>query len=556
MTKLTSICIIAIFLFVENASAQSWISLKKEDSQEFFYDSASIKGTKYQRKITIKKNIFANGIQGIKSSIFESSINCDYGTLIYESIKTYSQLDLTGNEQIVAQSANSVKIKPNTTGQLIYSKACVENNNFAESKDQSDLRLMRNIPKVEVREISESEVAYFIPLEFYNTVVPNQNAGLCDLRIVVNGKPFQTVQLGMPLKLQIPVNINDVSDANISWENQTPISGGRYNCVGQGDIFLSELRADEWRTLEEEFESKQPQGATCLLQGMNFKKLPYFRATILKEGISYPSVHNSVAKEVVSACRKIISQNIRKNYECRFGAEKRVTKCNDDWYELKSNQYFKVADSRYLIEGILSGKTIEVRSTETPQANADYKAYVAQQEAEKQKRLEEEAQKRAKKAEDEEKRRIWLASSEGQNWIAQQEAQARREEEASQKLAAEENLRIAREFPFYAIISCGIGMGHMTINACFSGNFGSLEVRNGSDYGLYKIVQIVNRMIPNSREEREGLVINLKNSHEITALNGEGKNLILGLKIIQRSSGSVVFQKQVDNFGIITWKKN
>jgi preprotein translocase subunit SecB len=97
-------------------------------------------------------------------------------------------------------------------------------------------------------------------------------------------------------------------------------------------------------------------------------------------------------------------------------------------------------------------------------------------------------------------------------------------------------------------------MGHMTITACFSGEYGSLEIRNGNEYGLYKIVQIINGMIPNSNEQRDGLVVNLRNNFEINARNGEQKNIILGVKVIQRNSGNVVFQKQVDNFGSIRVK--
>jgi preprotein translocase subunit SecB len=61
-------------------------------------------------------------------------------------------------------------------------------------------------------------------------------------------------------------------------------------------------------------------------------------------------------------------------------------------------------------------------------------------------------------------------------------------------------------------------------------------------------------MIPNSNEQRDGLVVNLRNNFEINARNGEQKNIILGVKVIQRNSGNVVFQKQVDNFGSIRVK--
>ena len=154
----------------------------------------------------------------------------------------------------------------------------------------------------------------------------------------------------------------------------------------------------------------------------------------------------------------------------------------------------------------------------------------------------------------EEKRKLWLQSTEGKNWTNQQIAQAKREEEARKKLAAEENARVAKEFPFYAVISCGTGQGNMGILACFSYEYGSLEVRNGSDYGLYKIAQIASGVIPNANEQNEGLVINLRNSFEINARNGDSAAIIMEIKIIRRSSGATVFQKQVDQFGSIRIK--
>ena len=164
------------------------------------------------------------------------------------------------------------------------------------------------------------------------------------------------------------------------------------------------------------------------------------------------------------------------------------------------------------------------------------------------------AQLQEKKNEDAEARRRFLESPEGKKYLVDEEVKRKKAEDERLKSEATERARIVKEFPFYAVISCGIGSGHMTITACFSGDYGSLEIRNGSEYGLYKIVQIANRMIPNSNEQGEGLIVNLRNNFEINARNGESKNIILGVKIIQRNTGNIVFQKQVDNFGSIRIK--
>jgi hypothetical protein len=161
------------------------------------------------------------------------------------------------------------------------------------------------------------------------------------------------------------------------------------------------------------------------------------------------------------------------------------------------------------------------------------------------------AERQEKKEEEAEARRRFLETPEGKKFLADEAAKEKKAEQDRIKVEAAEKARIAKEFPYYAVISCGIGTGHMTITACFSGDYGSLEIRNGNDYGLYKIVQIANRMIPNAKEQRDGLVVDLRSNFEINARNGESKNIILGVKIVQRNTGNVLFQKQVDNFGSV-----
>jgi TonB family protein len=142
----------------------------------------------------------------------------------------------------------------------------------------------------------------------------------------------------------------------------------------------------------------------------------------------------------------------------------------------------------------------------------------------------------------EEKRRQWLESPEGKKFQAEEAAKAKRLEEQQAKT-------LAKEFPFFAVITCGLGDHHMTILGCFT-DYGSMEIRNGDEYGLYKIYHIANRKIPNSLEERTGLILNLRRNFEISAQNGD-EDLILGVKIYERSSGKIIFQKQVSRFRVI-----
>tara|TARA_B110000003_G_scaffold112055_1_gene114689 strand:+ start:563 stop:1702 length:1140 start_codon:yes stop_codon:yes gene_type:complete len=127
------------------------------------------------------------------------------------------------------------------------------------------------------------------------------------------------------------------------------------------------------------------------------------------------------------------------------------------------------------------------------------------------------------------------------------EERIRREEEAKRKaeIAA---AALAKEFPYYVVMSCGFNGSHMNILACFSGDYSdtNLELTNGSDYGLYQIQQLSSL----GKETNEGLVINLRSTFSLTAQNASD-NLILGAKVYSRASGQVVFQKQVAKYGSI-----
>ena len=106
---------------------------------------------------------------------------------------------------------------------------------------------------------------------------------------------------------------------------------------------------------------------------------------------------------------------------------------------------------------------------------------------------------------------------------------------------------VTEKFPYYAVLFCGINGNNINIQACFSGDVSTeVELRNGEAYGLYKSYQIPNL----GKETQDGLVIDLENNFELTAQNSS-ENLILGVKVFQKSTNKIVFQKQVSQFGAI-----
>ena len=90
----------------------------------------------------------------------------------------------------------------------------------------------------------------------------------------------------------------------------------------------------------------------------------------------------------------------------------------------------------------------------------------------------------------------------------------------------------------------------MNILACFAGRTGTeIELKNGSEYGLYKAHEI-GRL---GQETREGFIINLKSDFNLKAQNSHD-TLVLGVKIIDRTTDGAVFEKQVARFGMISIK--
>jgi hypothetical protein len=109
-----------------------------------------------------------------------------------------------------------------------------------------------------------------------------------------------------------------------------------------------------------------------------------------------------------------------------------------------------------------------------------------------------------------------------------------------------------RDTSYTATFTCGMGPNnHINILACFAGVQGTspteLELRNGDQYGLYK----AHNLNDIGEEGPEGFKIKLKNKFSIKAQNSD-RTVVLGLKITGDQTGSVVFQKQVGLYGVIS----
>lgn len=106
----------------------------------------------------------------------------------------------------------------------------------------------------------------------------------------------------------------------------------------------------------------------------------------------------------------------------------------------------------------------------------------------------------------------------------------------------------AKEYPYYAVLSCGMP-AHINILACFARSNGvdtELKVKNGSESQMYKAYN----MHQAGKEQRDGLHIDLKERFSIAAQNSSD-SLILTVKIYDRLTNKVVYNDQAAKFGMV-----
>lgn len=118
--------------------------------------------------------------------------------------------------------------------------------------------------------------------------------------------------------------------------------------------------------------------------------------------------------------------------------------------------------------------------------------------------------------------------------------------------AAKDRAERAKTFPYIGILTCGMGKDHINVLACFAAQGSSsvdteLVVNNGDSTNMYKAYTLSSA----GQERRDGFHIDLRKNFSIKAQNSHG-TLILGLKVIDRVSGKVLFEKQAARFEVIS----
>ena len=138
-------------------------------------------------------------------------------------------------------------------------------------------------------------------------------------------------------------------------------------------------------------------------------------------------------------------------------------------------------------------------------------------------------------------REKWRATREGKKQFNEQK---RREAEKE----AREQKAFAKEYPYYAVFKCTTNEISVNFISCLYGERVNteIELRNGAEYKLYQGAEFSNKF----EDYEGGKLVNLRTKFDISAQNARN-NLILGVKIYDRASKRIVFQKQVSQFGVI-----
>jgi hypothetical protein len=142
----------------------------------------------------------------------------------------------------------------------------------------------------------------------------------------------------------------------------------------------------------------------------------------------------------------------------------------------------------------------------------------------------------------------------GATALSVRDARQKAAQEAAEAQAANarrQRQEVAAEFPFTAVLTCGMPQ-HMNILGCFAGRPGGgveteLKLRNGDKMTLYKVYNLREA----GQERSDGFYIDLRSSYSLQAQNSDD-TLILGLKIIERATGRVIHNDQAARFGVVS----
>lgn len=508
---------------------------------KFYHDADQLVGDQENRKLVIKINYAEETKDGTRSVLQEVFVNCIDRTYSIGTVKRYSLNDHQGTEKTIAATGRKQTSVQGSLGEDYIKRACESapknsgvNTNFYPADATSKTQISGNAPMF--TDVTADDIRRAIKEA---QITPTQPSPA----VSGGGSTTNTLQATQATQLQRPVafaHVNKMSPDQIrdllllktweQWKLDNFILNYSFIYYINQRMFTIGGPYDYLNIPHREAMSPFQANIKKSLQDMdsviaNIAKATQIQSSAIYKAFGIELEEKGVLKETdiksISTGRLLSA-----DYWMRFPGKQRSV---NEWYDARDPALlfgefypaFALGFNRDIVKLSNHANLYENNKLD-------------------------EVKKR-------EEREQWLQTTEGKKYLADEELKRKREQQERQKSDVAEAARIAREFPFFAEVTCNNGgYGNFQIHACFTGSQNiQFELHNGSDYQFYTLPDIFNLSARSGRNSEA--IINLKNKFQIKMQNAGG-DWILGLRIIKRQSGEVVFQKKVSGYGVISVK--
>jgi hypothetical protein len=521
--------------------AANWKSMGSTPVAKFYHDADQLVGEQENRKLVVKVNYAEETKDGTRSALQEIFVNCIDRTYSIGTVKRYGLIDLQGGEKTIPATGRKQSPAQGTLGEDYIKRACESapknsgaNTNLYPADATSKTQISGNAPMF--TDVTADDIRRATKEV---QITPSQPSPA-----VSGGRSStNTLQATQATQVQRPVafaHVNKMSPDQIrdllllktweQWKFDNFLLNYSFIYSINKNMFTIGGDYDHLNIPHREAMSPFQANIKKSLQDMdsviaNIAKAIQVQPSVIYKAFGIELEEKGVLKEYntesISTGRLLAS-----DYWFRFpGKQKSV----NEWYDARDpsllfGEFYPVFASGFNRDIVKLSNHANLY--ENNKLN--------------------EVKKR-------EEREQWLQTTEGKKHLADEEIKRKREQQERQKFEVAEAARIAREFPFFAEVTCNNGgYGNFQIHACFTGSQNiQFELHNGSDYQFYTLPDIFNLSARSGRNSEA--IINLKNKFQIKMQNAGG-DWILGLRIIKRQSGEVVFQKKVSGFGVISVK--
>jgi hypothetical protein len=425
-------------------------------------------------------------------------------------------------------------------------------------------------------------------LKFNISNVTNTNK--CHIEVTLPNQQKVGVEVDGPQFLaSVEFTPQQIGNNVIQWEGKNKLRGLKsvFACPGSGVIQVqvngnTDQIAQKWNQY---FSTVNEEIRDCVKVGMDLSQLKY--QVLADPTVTLTSPQDPKLKPIYEKCESFAKQiQPRKGAPCTLASQNNLkTICDGVYAERQPDGRLKTISRTAAIQLQFEGKpwtvgvleNLDVRAARLKQEEEDKSKQAAEIAAKKEadekerlfkltpeykkqqaaleiKRIADEKEAARKQAE-QEKIKIAEAREAAAKAKKDQEEQEREAKkkainekslaDARRAQAEKERLEYAKEFPFYAVVTCG-GGGSFHAAICFSGRTETeLELRNGSFYKMYTSMDIWQM-----RQSAAGLSFDLRNKFELKMQNSDD-SLILNLKVYNRATNQIVFEKSAARFGVI-----